>query len=143
MSCEQFPPNRSLEDLSPKYRLRFERYLEAANDMFPQFNIFPTETLRSDERQACLLASGASQVKHSNHQDGIAMDIAILRHSTDSLDWRPAVFRNVYRLLDPRKFGLTSGAHLWGWDQNHLQIVEDQGRGKNLSAQLESYDQNA
>lgn len=67
------------------------------------------------------------------------MDIALLRKATNELDWRPAVFRNIYRVVDPRKFGLTSGAHLWNFDELHIQTVEAQGPGKDLSKELESY----
>lgn len=38
--------------------------------------IFITETWRSEERQVELIKAGLSQVKHSNHQDGKAIDIA-------------------------------------------------------------------
>lgn len=139
MSCEKFPPNRKLEGLSEEYRDRFIRYLNALEAHFPQFKIIVVETLRSEERQDCLRESGASQVVRSNHQDGVAMDIALYRHESKSLDWRPAVFRNVYRQLDPRRFGLTSGAHLWGWDEGHLQPVELQGPGKEIGLGLEVY----
>lgn len=132
--------DRSIDSLDPRYRERFEKYLEALHTMFPQFRVIVTETRRSKARQQYLIKTGASKTPHSNHQDGIAMDIALLRKVTNEIDWRPAVYRNVYRILDPRDFGLTSGAHLWGWDEGHLQIVEAQGRGKNLSKDLESYD---
>lgn len=132
-------PDRRLESLDPRYRDRFVRYLEQLEATFPQFNFIVTETRRSAERQAHLLKTGASKTRRSNHQDGIAMDIAIYRHETKELDWRPAVYRNVYRLLDPRQYGLTSGAHLWGWDEGHLQIVEAQGEGNDLGSDLESY----
>ncbi len=35
------------------------------------------ETLRTPERQEWLLAKGASKVKHSRHQDGVAIDIML------------------------------------------------------------------
>lgn len=140
MSCEKFPPNRKLEGLSETYRERFIQYLNALEAHFPQFKIIVVETLRSEERQDCLRKSGASQVVRSNHQDGEAMDIALYRHETRMLDWRTPVFRNVYRVLDPRRFGLTSGAHLWnGWDAGHLQPVELQGPGRDLGHEMEEY----
>lgn len=134
------PADRSLDSLDPKYRQRFVDYLAALEKTFPQFRVIVTETRRSDERQKYLRSTGASKTERSAHQDGIAMDIALLRKATNELDWRPAVFRNVYRVVDPRKYGLTTGAHLWdGWDSLHHQIVEHQGPGKDLSKELESY----
>lgn len=135
------PADRSLDSLDPKYRQRFVDFLAALERTFPQFRVIVTETRRSDERQAYLRSTGASRTKRSNHQDGIAMDIALLRKATNELDWRPAVFRNIYRVVDPRKFGLTSGGMLWnGFDWVHLQIIEVQGRGEDLDPRMESYD---
>lgn len=133
------PADRSLDSLDPRYRQRFVDFLGALERTFPQFRVIVTETRRSDERQAYLRSTGASRTERSNHQDGIAMDIALLRKATNELDWRPAVFRNIYRVVDPRKFGLTSGAHLWNFDELHIQIVEAQGPGKDLSKEIESY----
>lgn len=132
-------PNRDLGSLDPQYRQRFVDYLAALEAKFPQFNFIVTEAGRSDELQAHYYATGKSKVRRSNHQDGRSIDVAIYRHADKALDWRPAVYRNVYRQLDPREFGLTSGAHLWQWDEGHLQIVEAQGRGTDLSTKLESY----
>lgn len=138
MSCPQ--PNRKVASLHPLYAQRFMDFLNSLERTFPQFNIIVTETLRSDERQACLRKSGASKTARSNHQDGNAMDIALYRHSTKELDWRPAVFRNVYRMVDPWQFGLTTGAHLWQWDEGHIQPIELQGKGKALSLAMEAYE---
>ncbi len=141
MSCNQkYPADRSLESLDPRYRARFEDYLEALRRTFTQFQIIVTETRRSAERQACLRASGASKTDRSNHQDGVAMDIAIKRLATGQLDWRPAVFRNMYRILDPRDYGLTTGSHLWAWDEGHIQVVEVQGEGKKSLGPQEKYE---
>lgn len=135
------PADRSLNSLDPKYRQRFIDYLEALGKTFPQFRVIVTETRRSDERQAYLLSTGASKTTRSAHQDGVAMDIALFRRQRNEVDWRTPVYRNVYRVVDPRDFGLTTGAHLWdGWDAVHHQIVEYQGRGKDLSKELEKYD---
>lgn len=134
------PADRSLDSLDPKYRPRFVKFLKKLEKTFPQFRVIVTETRRSDERQAYLRGTGASRTTRSAHQDGIAMDIALLRKITNELDWRPAVFRNVYRIVDPRKFGLTTGAHLWDWDEVHIQIVEHQGSGRDLGEELEKYD---
>lgn len=132
--------NRDINSLDPRYRQRFKDYLQELERTFPQFKVIITETRRSAERQKDLVKSGASKTLYSNHQDGTAMDIALQRKSTGTIDWRPAVYRNVYRVVDPREFGLTTGAHLWGWDEGHHQIIESQGRGRNLPPFPETYE---
>lgn len=47
---------------------------EAFNTM--PFDVTVLEGLRSNERQAELFKSGASKVRRSKHQDGVAVDIA-------------------------------------------------------------------
>ena len=138
MSCP--PADRSLDSLEPDAQERFEAFLRTLRRTFPQFRVIVTETRRSAERQACLRRTGASRAVRSNHQDGVATDIALFRHATGAIDWRPAVYRNVYRIVDPRDYGLTSGAHLWDWDEGHTQVVEAQGPGRDLGSTLESYD---
>lgn len=130
-----------LNKLDPRYRDRFVGYIQALEKKFPQFDrIVVTETLRSEVRQKELLAKkGApTKVKRSNHQDGWAMDWVPVRNG--KADYRSPVFRNIYRALDPRDYGLTSGAHLWNWDEGHLQIVEVQGPGNDLSPEMEVYE---
>lgn len=64
---------RKTDKLSPKFRQKVEKFLEEVNKVGEI--IFLTETWRSEERQKELIAAGLSQVKHSNHQDGLAVDI--------------------------------------------------------------------
>ncbi len=127
------PQIRDLALLSPRYALRFVRYLKHLLVTFPQFDVIVTETLRTQERQDHLRQTGASRAVRSNHQDGIAMDIALFRKRTGEFNWAETTFANVYRVADPRNFELVSGGHLWRWDYVHLQIVEVQGKGTDLS----------
>lgn len=61
---------RKLDKLTPEFREKVEKFLKAC----PQ--VFITESWRSEERQAELVKAKLSFVKRSNHQDGLAIDIA-------------------------------------------------------------------
>ena len=60
---------RLLDKLEPSFKVKVEKFIAEC----PQ--IFITESWRSEERQKELRAAGLSQVAHSNHQDGKAVDI--------------------------------------------------------------------
>lgn len=64
---------RNTDKLAPKFREKVEKFLGEVNKT--EKVIFLSETWRSDERQAELVAAKLSQVKRSNHQDGLAVDI--------------------------------------------------------------------
>lgn len=122
--------NRDINSLNPRYRARFERYAAAMQEaMFPQDLVFLwTEFLRTPERQAYLHRIGASKTLKSNHLTGEAGDWVPMVPATKEL--RYDAIEELYKLVDPRDYGLTSGLHLWDWDAPHLQIVEVQGTGR-------------
>lgn len=110
-------PCRDINKLRSDFRVKVEELLKKC----PQ--IFITETWRSQERQNQLLASGASKVKHSNHQDGLAVDIAFRGselYPKDMQEWKK-VANAAYGL------GMAWGYDLWSHtgfiDKPHFQCV--------------------
>lgn len=76
---------RKLDKLTPEFREKVEKFLKAC----PQ--VFVTESWRSEERQAELVKAGLSFVKRSNHQDGLAVDVAFTGpelYPADMKAWR-------------------------------------------------------
>lgn len=106
---------RGLDKLNPSFKVKVEKFLAEVNKTSPV--IFITETWRSEERQAELLKAGLSQVKHSNHQDGLAVDIAFVGASLYPEDQK--VWRSVADI--GKKFGIDWGYDLWKWDKPHFQ----------------------
>lgn len=122
------PQNRNLDDLDPLTRGLFDTYLKVLRRTFPQFSVIVTETRRTRERQAWLVAQGGnvSRTLYSNHLLGRAIDIAFIRLTTGETDYRPETFMSVYGRLDPRLYGLVSGSQIWnGWDSPHLELLDD------------------
>lgn len=80
---------RGTDKLAPKFREKVEKFIAEVNKTAAV--IFITETWRSEERQKELIAAGLSQVKRSNHQDGLAVDIAFTGaelYPADEKKWR-------------------------------------------------------
>ena len=79
--------------------------------------IFITEWWRSQERQNELIKAGLSQVKRSNHQDWLAIDIGFYGselYPSDNNRWR--------KVADiAKKYGIDWGYDLWKWDKPHFQ----------------------
>lgn len=103
---------RLLDKLAPSFRNKVELFLkEVWNE------IFITESWRSEVRQKELFAKWLSQVKHSNHQDWLAIDIwfnwAEL-YPTDMGKWR--------KVADiAKKYNIDWWYDLWAWDKPHFQ----------------------
>lgn len=106
---------RALDKLNPAFRSKVEKFMEEVNR--GTAIIFITESWRSEERQAELLKAGLSQVRHSNHQDGLAIDIGFLGaqlYPSDLSKWR--------KVADiGKKYGIDWGFDLWAWDKPHFQ----------------------
>lgn len=95
--------NRDLGTLNPRTRRKVEAWLADCPE------IFVTEAGRSAERQAELFANGKSEVRVSNHQKGLAVDIAFRGkelYPKDHSRWR--------KVADiAKKHGLEWGYDLW------------------------------
>ena len=81
--------SRALDDLDPVFEpIAFEIIARAAEHGIP---VMITFTRRTAAEQAIAVASGASAVKHSKHQDGLAIDICPYwiydLHGPDKLQW--------------------------------------------------------
>lgn len=106
---------RGTDKLSPKFKEKVENFIAEVNKKSPI--IFITETWRSDERQAELIKAGLSQVKRSNHQDGLAVDIAFTGSALYPSDEK--LWRSVADIA--KKYGIDWGYDLWKWDKPHFQ----------------------
>lgn len=106
---------RGLDKLDPNFKTKVEKFLNEVNQK--EKVIFVTETWRSQERQNELLKAGLSQVKHSNHQDGLAIDIWFY-----GSELYPADFKKWRSVADiAKKYGINWGYDLWKWDKPHFQ----------------------
>jgi hypothetical protein len=106
---------RAIDKLTPAFRSKFEKWILEVNKKGEI--IFITETWRSQVRQNELLAAGLSQVKHSNHQDGLAIDIAFRGSELYPSDEK--LWRSVADIA--KKYGIDWGYDLWKWDKPHFQ----------------------
>ncbi len=106
---------RGTDKLAPKFREKVEKFIAEVNKTAAV--IFITETWRSEERQKELIAAGLSQVKHSNHQDGLAVDIAFTGSALYPSDAK--LWRSVADIA--KKYGIDWGYDLWKWDKPHFQ----------------------
>jgi len=103
--------DRDIEKLSEPFRSKVKAFLP----LCPQ--IFVTEALRSSERQLELRHQGLSKVVVSNHQKGLAIDIAF--HGNELYPESMEKWREV---ADKAKAcGIDWGYDLWQWDKPHLQ----------------------
>lgn len=103
---------RNVEQLKEPFRSAVKAWL-AENP-----EIFAVETLRTAERQRYLVKKGMSWVSHSNHQDGVAIDIGFRGaelYPADMAKWR--------KVADSAKrHGIDWGFDLWQTDKPHWQI---------------------
>lgn len=109
---------RKLDKLTPEFSKKVNLFLLECPE------VFVAESWRSQIRQDELFLLGLSQVKHSNHQDGKAIDIAFVDdlktpqkdpiYPTDMVKW--------CKVADiARKYGIDWGYDLWKWDKPHFQ----------------------
>lgn len=106
---------RGLDKLNPTFRSKVEKFLAEVNKNWNV--IFVTESWRSEERQAELLRAGLSQVKRSNHQDWLAIDIWFYwsqLYPSDMKQWRSVADIG-------KKYWIDWGFDLWKWDKPHFQ----------------------
>lgn len=91
--------------------------------------VYVRETVRGAERQAAYVAAGWSQVDHSRHQDGVAVDLGLALPWT-LLPWHVQFYRDLRDACEAR--GLECGVSWsrsrqpWatfdlGWDPGHVE----------------------
>lgn len=106
---------RWTDKLEAKFRKKVESFLAEVNKTSQV--IFLTETWRSEERQAELFRAWLSQVKRSNHQDWLAIDIWFF-----GAELYPSDFSKWRKVADiAKKYGIDWGFDLWKWDRPHFQ----------------------
>ena len=106
---------RWIDKLETNFRKKVEWFLAEVNKTWQV--IFLTETWRSEERQSELLKAWLSQVKHSNHQDWLAIDIWFF-----GTELYPSDFQKWRKVADiAKKYWIDWGYDLWQWDKPHFQ----------------------
>ncbi len=106
---------RKTDKLTPQFKEKVEKFLAEVNKNGQI--IFLTETWRTQERQNELLKLWLSQVKHSNHQDGLAFDIWFF-----GAELYPADLNKWRAVADiAKKYNIDWGYDLWKWDKPHFQ----------------------
>lgn len=80
-------PSRSLDDLDPRFGVIAVQFLGQVRDACIPITIICTR--RSQAEQDAAVAHGVSQVKHSKHQDGLAIDICP-NELLDKKGWEPS-----------------------------------------------------
>ena len=107
--------DRDINNLSDNFKLKVVDFLKEVWDI-----IFITEGFRSDERQAYLYNKipKVTWVKHSNHQDWNAIDIAFRwdeLYPKDHSKWE-----EIWNIA--KKHGIDWGFYIWDWiDKPHFQ----------------------
>ena len=79
--------------------------------------VFVVETLRTQERQDMLVKQWFSYVKHSNHQDGLAIDIWFIWKELYPSDTK--IWRTVANIA--KKYWIDWWYDLWKFDKPHFQ----------------------
>lgn len=106
---------RLLDKLNPIFKKKVELFLWEVNKS--EEVIFVTESWRSTERQKELVKAGLSFVARSNHQDGLAIDIAFR-----GAELYPKEYNKWRAVADiAKKYQIEWGYDLWEWDKSHFQ----------------------
>jgi len=106
---------RWLDKLTPQFKIKVEKFIQEVNKNWKI--IFITESWRTQERQNELLKWWFSQVKHSNHQDWLAIDIWFFGRELYPSDF--SKWRKVWDIA--KKYQIDWGWDLWEWDKPHFQ----------------------
>jgi hypothetical protein len=102
---------KSLDRLNPEFRRKVELWLKENPE------IFITETYRSFTRQLYLYSKGITPTLRSNHQLGLAVDIAFEGNELYPKDLEK--WKKIGKSAN--KFGIDWGYYLWGRDKPHFQ----------------------
>lgn len=125
--------DRRLDSLDPRFKplamVLLARFVEAG------IPVLILNTLRTADEQAQAVATGHSQVSHSKHQDGLAIDVCpydqYLLHGDDKLQWNTAdpVWPRLGAIGEA--IGLRWGGRFHplndagiGWDPGHFEYVD-------------------
>lgn len=122
----------ALDDLDPAFRPRAHALL--ARLVEARIPVVITYTRRTQEAQDLAVATGHSEVMHSRHQDGMAMDVAPIRsfenahvvelqwNGTDPRWQRIGVFAEALGLRWGGRFGERPPGAGNGWDKGHVEV---------------------
>lgn len=126
--------NRTLDVLAARFKPLAMELLARCIEM--GLMVMIVNTLRTDAEQAVAVASGHSQVAHSKHQDGLAIDICpydiYQLHGSDKLRWDAS--DPAWKVIGAigEKLGLRWGGRFHpldhdglGWDPGHFEMVID------------------
>lgn len=129
--------SRALNDLNLKFRpLAIELLARLTEAGIP---VLITDTLRTAEEQKVFLARGTSKVKHSKHQDGLAIDVVPYEtysmNGPDKLNWDTDSTASIktWKIMGTigKSLGLRWGGDFrpldrngLGWDPGHFEFVE-------------------
>ena len=106
---------RQLDKLNSNFKIKVEKFLTEVNRVDQV--IFIAESWRNQERQNELISLWLSQVKHSNHQDWLAIDIWFFwkeLYPSDINKWK-------YIASVAKKYWIDWWYDLWQWDKPHFQ----------------------
>lgn len=121
----------ALDDLDPVFRPTAEALL--ARLVEARIPVVITYTGRTDAEQARAVASGHSEVMHSRHQDGMAMDVVPIRSFENGhvveLQWTGSdprwqqigAFAEALGLRWGGRFGERPPGSGTGWDKGHVE----------------------
>lgn len=117
----------TLREKQSEFFVWIGRLTTYANDILIH-RICPLEWKRSAEQQAINVIRGASQVKYSMHQDGLALDFCFIEDLLDDgkINWNVAKYKQLgeyWEKLGGRwggRFGQTNGQGN-GWDAGHFE----------------------
>lgn len=116
--------DRSLNDLSPRFRPLAEALLKAFKDELFDDTIIVIDTLRTPEEQADALARGVSWTQHSKHLTGDAIDVAPMYHGLNKVNWDTTdpIWEKMGEIGE--KLGLVWGGRWLKRDMGHFEFKE-------------------
>lgn len=113
--------DRDLSKLDANFKAKVDLFLKEVEPM----GVFVTEAWRSEERQKYLISKGLSKTKISQHQLGLAIDIAFRddpRTKQVEKELYPEDYEHWYEVFNvARKYEIDWGFDLWRWDKPHFQ----------------------
>jgi hypothetical protein len=123
--------SRALDDLTPEFRRIAIEFL--AQLLEDGLAVMIVATGRTQAEQDAAFARGASKVRHSRHQDGMALDVCPFAawnlHGPDKLQWgRDPAWQRIGAIAERLglrwggRFGESSPGAGDGWDPGHVEL---------------------